>query len=76
MGENGQLKIYNGENLIATIDNNTQVDEYGNLVYNYQANYNNIKIETTTPVSEGKLIIENNKALSAKSTYNYNTQKQ
>lgn len=76
LGENGQLKIYNGENLIATIDNNTQVDEYGNLVYNYQANYNNIKIETTTPVSEGKLIIENNKALSAKSTYNYNTQKQ
>ena len=76
LGENGQLKIYNGENLIVTIDNNTQVDEYGNLVYNYQANYNNIKIETTTPVSEGKLIIENNKALSAKSTYNYNTQKQ
>ena len=75
LGQEGRISIYNGENLIATIDNNTQADENGNLNYNYEANYNNIRIETTQPVEEGKLIIENNKAISATSSYNYGIQK-
>lgn len=75
LGQDGKINIYNGENLITTLDNNTNVDENGNLVVNYETNYNNIRIETTQPVEEGKLVITNNKAISAKSTYDYNTQK-
>ena len=76
LGQEGKINIYNGENLIATIDNNAQADENGNIIYNYQENYNNIRIETTKPVEEGIITITNNKALTATNTYSYETQKQ
>lgn len=75
LGQEGQIKIFNGETLLGTIDKNTQPDENGNLVYNYTANYNTIRIETTKPVEEGIINIENNKAITATSSYNYETQK-
>lgn len=75
LGQEGQIKIFNGETLLGTIDKNTQSDENGNLVYNYTANYNTIRIETTKPVEEGIINIENNKAIAATSSYNYETQK-
>ena len=75
LGQEGQIKIFNGETLLGTIDKNTQPDENGNLVYNYTANYNTIRIETTKPVEEGIINIENNKAIAATSSYNYETQK-
>lgn len=75
LGQEGQIKIFNGETLLGTIDKNTQPDENGNLVYNYIANYNTIRIETTKPVEEGIINIENNKAIAATSSYNYETQK-
>ena len=76
LGQEGKINIYNGENLITTIDNNAQEDENGNIIYNYQENYNNIRIETTKPVEEGIITITNNKALTATNTYSYETQKQ
>ena len=76
LGQEGKINIYNGENLITTIDNNAQADENGNIIYNYQENYNNIRIETTKPVEEGTITIINNKALTATNTYSYETQKQ
>ena len=75
LGQEGQIKIFNGETLLGTIDKNTQPDENGNLVYNYTANYNTIRIETTKPVEEGIINIENNKAIAATRSYNYETQK-
>lgn len=75
LGQEGQIKIFNGETLLGTIDKNIQPDENGNLVYNYTANYNTIRIETTKPVEEGIINIENNKAIAATSSYNYETQK-
>ena len=75
LGQEGQIKIFNGETLLGTIDKNTQPDENGNLIYNYTANYNTIRIETTKPVEEGIINIENNKAIAATSSYNYETQK-
>lgn len=76
LGQEGKITIYNGEKLITTIDNNAQADENGNIIYNYQENYNNIRIETTKPVEEGTITITNNKALTATNTYDYETQKQ
>ena len=76
LGKEGKINIYNGEKLITTIDNNVQADENGNIIYNYQENYNNIRIETTKPVEEGTITITNNKALTATNTYGHETQKQ
>lgn len=72
LGEDGQAEIYSGENLIGTINKNTSLDENGNYVYNYGEPISNIMIKTTKPASEGKIVIENVKAITATSPYSIN----
>lgn len=71
LGQEGKIDIYSNENKIVTIDINTLEDENGNLVVNYSnKDINNIKIVTTKPVLEGKLVFENTKAIKPKADYN------
>lgn len=67
LGEEGYIKVYkeNGE-LITTINKETTI-ENGNYIYNYEGQINTIVLETSKPIAEGNLIIENIKAI------NYNT---
>ena len=69
LSEEGQVRIYNGETLVGIINKDTQIDDNQNYVLDYNVQISNIKIETTKPVSEGKLLIENIKAITAQSPY-------
>lgn len=61
IGESGeQLAIFNSESV---------VDENGNYVYTYENKVNKLKVETSKIVSEGKLEINNTKALSGITNY-------
>lgn len=64
LGTDGYIKLIgeSGEQL-AIFNSEAQVDENGNYVYAYPKKVNQIKIETSKPVSEGKLEINNIKAL-------------
>lgn len=58
LGEQGFIKIYSGETLASTIDNSIVANEEGNFVIDLkELNINNIKIQTSKPISEGKLEI-------------------
>ncbi len=64
LGADGYIKLIgaNGEQL-AIFNSQTQADENGNYVYAYSNTVNQIKIETSKPVAEGKLEINNTKVL-------------
>lgn len=70
LGEEGNLKIVtlDGKELV-TINKDTQADENGNYVYNYEEEINQIKILTSAPVETGKLEIEHEKLLKGKTDY-------
>lgn len=70
LGDEGQAQIYNGDKLIGVINKDTKLDERGNYVFEFSEQTSNIKIQTSKPVSEGKIIIENIKAITATSPYN------
>lgn len=91
LGENGKITITNeNSEILATIDNTTQVDENQNIVIDYAGKEPSaIEIKTTAPIKEGdlellhtKTIKENqNKSLIKKATelnttieYGYNTE--
>lgn len=57
LGENAEIKIYNGETLLEKINNEKTTIDLSN--YNISA----IKIETSKPVAEGQLIINTEKAI-------------
>lgn len=64
LGENGSIKIYNGETLISTIDKNSAADSNNNYVVNLSSmNLNVIKVETTKPISEGIIEIDIQRAI-------------
>ena len=59
LGSEGTIKIYNEATLIGTINKNANVDENGNYIVNIAGSkLGSIKIETSTPKTEGKLEIE------------------
>lgn len=64
LGENGVIEILDGsENLIATIDENTQFAEDGSIVINYENEPESIIIKTSNIENEGILAIENTKKI-------------
>ena len=70
LSEEGNIKIYNGTTLIATIDKNMQVDTEQNYVVDLKdLNVNTLKIETSKPVIEGKLKLELTKAIKEEIAY-------
>lgn len=58
-GEEASLEIYdNEENLLFTINKDTQYDENGNFTYTYEKELNEITIKTTAVANEGTLNIK------------------
>lgn len=72
LGTDGQAQILSGDKLIGIINKDTKLDENGNYVFDFSEQISNIKIQMGKPVSEGKIIIENIKAITATSPYNLN----
>jgi len=65
LGQNGVISVYdqNG-NLLQTITSESQIDENGNIVVNYQEKLvNAIEIKTSTPIKEGILEINHIKII-------------
>lgn len=71
LGQDGSLKIttLDGKELV-TFNKDTQADENGNYIYNYEEETNQIKIQTSKPVNLGKLEIVHEKLLKGKTDYN------
>ena len=63
LSEEGNIKIYNGTTLVATIDKNTKADEQTYVVDLKDLNVSALKIETSKPVVEGKLELKLTKAV-------------
>ena len=63
-GENGFINVKNENGtIIASINNNTETDENGNIVLNYANTPKALIFETSNPISEGVLRINNKKAI-------------
>ena len=64
LGDNGSLEIYdeNTGNLIITINKDTQADESGNIVVNYE-NVSRIKIVIKNPIQIGNIHINSSKKI-------------
>ena len=71
LGEEGSLKIttLSGEEL-ATFNKDTQADENGDYVFQYEGQQNQILIKTSAPAEIGKLEIRHEKALKGNTNYN------
>ncbi len=70
LGENGSLEILDGNNnVIATIDNNTEFDENGEYIVTYGDDVNSITIKTSNIINEGILHIENVKKIKSDESY-------
>ncbi|MFR5190979.1 MAG: hypothetical protein ACLTEH_07100, partial [Clostridia bacterium] len=69
-GEEGILQFYKGDTVIATINKDTQVDENGNFVLDIeQVDCNELRVETSKPVTEGKLDMHMVKAIKGDIAY-------
>lgn len=65
LGEEGEIKITDIDgNVIAVINNEYEVNEDGNFVFNFNNKCSKIIINTTAPIEEGSLVINNKKATS------------
>lgn len=66
LGTNGEVKILRQDGTeIAKITSNTSLDTEGNYVVNYTENLSYIKIETSAPIANGKLMLINEKQINA-----------
>ncbi len=71
LGQEGKIEIYVGQTLLACIDKQMQADEQGNYVVDLsEYNLSTITIQTSKPVTEGKLEIILDKAMKADIPYN------
>ena len=70
LGQDGYIKIYDDNNQIGIIDINSSLDEENNLIYNYDSEISKIKIETSKPISEGKLSIKHRKLINSYKYFN------
>lgn len=62
LGQDGSLEIKNGE-ASTIINKNTEVNESGNVVINYENGTNSLTITTSKPVKSGVLELEHKKAI-------------
>lgn len=64
LGENGEIKVLdiNG-NVISTINNESQVNEQGNIVVNFENINSRLVFQLTKPIAEGNLVIGNIKVM-------------
>lgn len=62
-GAEGRIDIYTNGNKTHEINKDTPVDANGNIVISYEGEVNTLEMITTKPVAEGKLVIENQKAI-------------
>ena len=64
LGEDGEIKVLdiNG-NVLTTINNDTEVNENGNIVITLNEKYSRLNFEITKPIGEGNLVIKNVKAM-------------
>ena len=64
LGVDGKLTIYapNGE-VIETITSETQANEQGNIVINYENGLTGIKLQTTAPIAEGTIELKHTKMI-------------
>ena len=70
LGKDGYIKIYNEDNeLIATIDKNTTLDDQNNYIINYNTEIKSLKFETSNIKEIGKIVIENTKIIPEKTKY-------
>ena len=70
LGEEGNIKITNVSGIvIGEINKDTQTTETGDIIFNYNEVNIEIIIETSKPVKEGTLNIENQKAIKSQTGY-------
>lgn len=70
LGEEGNIKITNVSGIvIGEINKDTQTTETGDIIFNYNEVNTEIIIETSKPVKEGTLNIENQKAIKSQTGY-------
>lgn len=64
LGEDGfvEIKNQNGD-VLAKFDKDTTTDELENMTYIYEGKLNKIVIQTSKPIADGNLIIDNTKAI-------------
>lgn len=65
LGESGSIQIKNGDNTYV-ITKDTEANESGNIVINYENVLNDLEIIISKPVKEGKLEINHRKAITEK----------
>ena len=64
LGENGEIRVLDlDRNVIATINNETEVNEDGKVIVSFDQKHSRLVFETTKPVGEGNLVIQNVKAM-------------
>ena len=64
LGEDGYITVKNENGaIIANINNNTEADESGNIVTTYVGGEKSLIFETSKPISEGVLKVNNTKAI-------------
>ena len=70
LGEEGSITIQdeNG-NVISTINNSIEPNENGDIDITYDGNRKNIKVITSKPITEGRLVVKHKKAISGTNDY-------
>ena len=70
LGENGQITVLNERTeVLATIDNNTETDETGNIVIDYTGKEPTLlEVKATTPIKEGNIELINTKTIKAENS--------
>ncbi len=66
LGENGEIKIYNAENMSAeygVINKKSMVDSNGDISFYFGENVSKVRFEISTPINEGNLVIKSTKGL-------------
>lgn len=67
LGEKGKITIRDiAGNIVNTISSTTKIDENGDYIVNYYGEVSKIQIETSKPIQEGNLIINNTKVINGK----------
>lgn len=71
LGVDGKIKLKdeNGQTIVV-IDKNTKTNENGDIQILYYGNTHKVIMETTKPISEGKLLISNEKSITGSLPYN------
>ena len=65
LGEDGEIKILDiSGNVLNTINKDSNVEENGNIEVKFDGKYDKVVFQTTKPVGEGNLVINNVKAMS------------